>query len=187
MIVNAGGAVMVGGPQDYQRRALEKSLRYSAWPLADYLLQLHARSGRYPRYVVAMSSTGPDTFTLGYDFMAAAKAALEVLCRYLSWHLREEDVRINVVRSRAVRTETFDRAFGREFASFVEEVAPHKDLHWVRPEDVADVVVALCSGLLDGVRGQVLTVDRGGGFADSALDLYQAGEDPTYQRGGGQP
>lgn len=181
LIINAGGANLVGGLEDYQLRSLQKSLACSAWPLVEHLLTARDVLGAWPRYVVAMSSTGPDSFTLGYDFMAASKAVLETLVRYLSWHLRDEDVRVNAVRSRAVRTATFDAAFGRRFAEHVHATAPHKAGRWVSPEDVAGVAVALCSGLLDGVKGQVLTVDRGGTFCDGALDLYQAGRDPSYQ------
>jgi len=42
----------------------------------------------------------------------------------------------------------------------------------VREEDVAGVVLALCSGLLDGMSGQVVTVDKGAVFADNVMRLY---------------
>ena len=38
--------------------------------------------GRYPRYVVGLSSGGPDAFYKNYDFVAASKAVMETLCRY---------------------------------------------------------------------------------------------------------
>lgn len=187
LIVNAGGSTLVGSLDSYDLRALQKSLAYSAWPLVDHLTAIKAAFGVYPRYVVAMSSTGPDSFTLGYDFMAASRAAMETLVRYLSWHLRGEDVRINALRSRAVRTATFDEAFGQDLAAFVDAEAPHKADRWVLPEDVAGAALALCSGLLDAVRGQVITVDRGGAFGDGVLDLCEARRDPTYQQRGGLP
>ncbi|MEZ4433249.1 MAG: SDR family oxidoreductase [bacterium] len=174
LVLNAGGAPLADDWRALDRRALHQSLSYSAWPVIDHLREAERAFGRLPRYVVAMSSTGPDDYTLGYDYMAAAKAALEVLCRYLARHLRDDDVRVNVVRSRAVRTETFDRAFGGDFAAFVARVAPHAEAWWVSPEEVADVAVALCSGLLDGVSGQVLTVDRGGSSGDDSMNLFAA-------------
>ena len=51
-----------------------------------------------------MSSTGPAHFSVGYDFVAASKSVMETLCRYMSYRLFEQDVRVNVVRSRLVRT-----------------------------------------------------------------------------------
>lgn len=174
LVLNAGGAPLAGDWRALDRRALHQSLSYSAWPAIDYLRQAERAFGRLPRYVVAMSSTGPDHYTVGYDYMAAAKSALEVLCRYLARHLRDDDVRVNIIRSRAVRTETFDRAFGADFAAWAERVAPHTAGHWVSPDDVAGVVLALCSGLLDGVNGQVLTVDRGGAFSDDSMGRFAA-------------
>jgi enoyl-[acyl-carrier-protein] reductase (NADH) len=43
----------------------------------------------------------------------------------------------------------------------------------MEPEEIAGVILALCSGLLDGVNGQVLTVDRGLAFAHISLLLHE--------------
>ena len=40
------------------------------------------------------------------------------------------------------------------------------------PDEVAGVVLALCSGWLDGMRGQVLTVDHGTAFYDNLMRLH---------------
>jgi enoyl-[acyl-carrier-protein] reductase (NADH) len=39
-------------------------------------------------------------------------------------------------------------------------------------EEVANAILALCSGLMDGVSGQVIMVDRGTSFADNLMRLY---------------
>ena len=44
--------------------------------------------------------------------------------------------------------------------------------HMVDPREVAEVVVALGSGLMDGMNGQVITVDRGMSFFDDLMRLY---------------
>lgn len=169
-VSNASAAARVESIEDYSERALQKSIHYSAWPMVGYTRAIHATFGAYPRYVVGMSSTGPDHYTHGYDFVASSKAVMETLCRYLTWHLRGEDVRVNVVRSRAVRTEAFVSTFGAELEAWAGEHAGER--HWVSPEHVADATVALCSGLLDAVRGQVITVDRGTTFVDGLSRLY---------------
>ena len=69
--------------------------------------------GQYPRYVVGLSSGGPDAYYKNYDFVAASKAVMETLCRYMSYRLFDEDIRINVVRSRLVRTESLRATFGQ--------------------------------------------------------------------------
>jgi enoyl-[acyl-carrier-protein] reductase (NADH) len=44
------------------------------------------------------------------------------------------------------------------------------------PEEVANAILALCSGLMDSVSGQVLMVDRGGTFCDNLMRLYNERE-----------
>lgn len=169
-VSNASLAAVPRSLDDYDERALLKSVSYGAWPLVAYTRALHATFARWPRYVVAMSSDGPDRFSVGYDFVAASKSVLETLVRYLTWHLREEDVRVNAVRSRGVRTESFERTFGPALLDHVRRLGLEDQL--VAPEEVAGAAVALTSGLMDAVRGQVLTVDRGGAFADNLLQIY---------------
>ena len=173
-ISNASVAQVVNGLEDYNERGLLKSMRASAWATFEYLAAIRSEFGRYPRYVVAMSSDGPDRFTPGYDFVAASKAALETLVRYHAYRLRDEGVRINVLRSRAIRTESFDDTFGSQFYGFLKAFVP--DAWFMTPEEVARPAFALCSGLLDGVSGQVIMVDRGNTFADGISYIYERRE-----------
>lgn len=171
LVCNASMANVPKSLDDYSERALLQSVSYGAWPLVAYTRGLHQTFSRWPRYVVAMSSDGPDHFSLGYDFVAAGKAVLETLVRYLTFHLRHEDVRINAVRSRSVKTASFDRTFGPEVGDIARRFAT--EAHWVTPDEVAGAAFALCSGLMDAVRGQVLTIDRGTAFSDNLLRIYE--------------
>jgi len=173
-ISNVSQTVLVEDPTDYSARALFQSIQYSAWPLVEHTFRIREVFGRYPRYVVGISSTGVDQFSWGYDLMAASKGVMDTLCRYLSYRLYDEDVRINVIRTRSVRTESFRSAFGSDFEAFARRFA--REEHFVDPREVADAAVALCSGLMDGVRGQVLTVDRGTSFFDNLMRLYNERE-----------
>jgi NAD(P)-dependent dehydrogenase (short-subunit alcohol dehydrogenase family) len=174
LISNASEALVVNSMDDYSARGFLKSMQHAAWPTFGYLQGIHEILGAYPRYVVIMSSDGPDRFTPGYDFVAAAKAATETLTRYLSYRLRHHGVRINVVRSRAVKTESFDDTFGNEFMGFLETFVPP---NWaILPSEVGRAAFALCSGLCDGVSGQVLMVDRGNTFADGISFIYERRE-----------
>jgi NAD(P)-dependent dehydrogenase (short-subunit alcohol dehydrogenase family) len=170
-ISNVSVALVVQDLEDYQKRSLFKSIEYSAWPLFAYPQQIRRVFGRYPRYIVGLSSGGPDHFYQNYDFVAASKAVMETLCRYLNYRLFDEDVRINVVRSRLVRTESLRATFGREFEAFAERFNMKRQ--FISPEEVANAVLALCGGLMDGVSGQVLMVDRGTTFFDNLMRLYQ--------------
>ena len=175
LVSNVSAAPVVSDLDEYSARALFKSIQYSAWPLVEYTRRIKTVLGQYPRYVIGMSSTGVDSFSVGYDYVAASKAVLEVLCRYLNYRLFDEDVHINVVRSRSVRTASFDAHFGADFAGFAQRFT--RAAHFMSADEVANVVIALCSGLMDGVRGQVLTVDRGTTFFDNLMRLYDEREE----------
>lgn len=170
-VANASNALVTPGLEAYSRRGLLKSVGSSAWPLAGYLLAMRDAFGRLPRYAIAMSSDGPDHFSHGYDFVAAGKAVLETMVRYLDWHLRAEDVRVNAVRSRAVRTASFEATFGADLVPFARRYVT--DAHYVEPAEVAGAAYALASGLMDAVRGQVLTVDRGTAFSDNLMRVFE--------------
>ena len=154
---------------EYSRRGLTRSIEYTAWPMIELTRKIHESFGRYPRYVIGLSSGGPDQFYANYDFAAAAKSVLETLCRYLAYRLRDEDVRVNVVRARFVRTESLTATLGEEFVPFVER---YDEGLFLAPEEVANAVLALASGLMDGVRGQVLMIDRGSTFSDNLMRMY---------------
>lgn len=174
LISNASVSLLVRGPEDYTRRGFLKSMSSSAWPTWDYVTACKRVLGRYPRSVVVMSSDGPDRFTPMYDFVASGKAVVETLTRYMAYRLRDEGVRVNALRSRAIKTDAFEATFGDDFYGFLESFV---DAGWfVTPKDVAQAAYALCSGMFDAVNGQVVTVDRGNGFGDGITYLYERRE-----------
>ncbi|MEZ5293541.1 MAG: SDR family oxidoreductase [Vicinamibacterales bacterium] len=174
LVSNASVALVVNGMEDYSERGFLKSLRGSAWPTFDYLTAIRRHAGTYPRYVVVMSSDGPDRFTPGYDFVAAGKAAMEAMVRYTAYRLRDEGVRINVLRSRAIRTASFEGTFGDEFYGFLRGFV---DEGWfMTADEVGRAAMALCSGAFDGMTGQVLMADRGNTFFDGLSYLYERRE-----------
>lgn len=140
------------------QRSLELSLRYSAWPVLEYVHAAREVLGYHPRYVIAISTDGGDVCHPGYDMAGVAKAALETLCRYLALRLRPEGVRVNAVRCGPLDTASSRATFGD--AVLDDEVLRREGL-LLDPRGVARACVALCSGLLDSVTGQVITVDEG--------------------------
>jgi len=170
-VSNVSFALRTQSLEDYKKRSLFKTLEYSTWPLIDYTRRIKARFGRYPRYVVGISSDGPDHFYKGYDFVAAAKALLEFFSRYLSVHLFAEGSRVNVLRFGTVDTESFRAIFGKEFFSFLKEQGAAGG-PILKPEDCGKAVLALCSGWLDAVNGQIISVDYGLPFQDNSMMRY---------------
>ena len=169
-VSNVSVALVIEGIENYEKRSLFKSIEYSAWPIFAYPQRIKEVFGAYPRYVVGLSSGGVDAFYKNYDFVAASKAVMETLCRYMSYRLFDEDVRVNVVRSRLVRTDSLRATFGEAFEPFAERF--NMERQFIPAEEVANVVLALCSGLLDGVNGQVIMVDRGTTFFDNLMRMY---------------
>jgi NAD(P)-dependent dehydrogenase (short-subunit alcohol dehydrogenase family) len=170
-VSNVAGSVVVRDFASMTERALAKSIHYTSWPMFAHLQKMKASFGRYPRYALALSSSGPDAYSPGYEFVAASKAVLETLCRYANYQLRNDDVRINVIRAGAIKTDSAVDMFGSELFDFLERLAP-RGFRWLGMDEVANVAVALCSGMLDAVSGQVITVDRGDGFSDNLMRLY---------------
>ncbi len=170
-VSNVSVALRTPELSDYKKRSLFKTLEYSTWPLVDYTRAIKARFGRYPRYVIGISSDGPDHFYRGYDFVAASKALLEYFSRYLSSRLIEEGSRVNVIRFGTVDTESFRAIFGDDFFPWLERHGVPRD-RILTPEECGKAVLAMCSGLLDAVNGQIISVDYGLPFKDNAMMRY---------------
>lgn len=170
LISNVAFGATVSGVDQYSRKALLAGIDYSAWPLVTHTLAARTLFGAPPRYVVGVSSVGAETMHVGYDLIATSKSVLETLCRYLHYRLREEGSSVNVVRTRFVETTSLDDTAGAEFVPFVRRFEPDA---LTTPAEVADAIVGVCSGLMDALGGQVLTVDRGAGLYENFSRLYQ--------------
>ena len=170
LVSNAAFGATVRGVDDYSKKALHTGIDYSAWPLVTHTLAARALFGKAPRYVVGVSSEGADSMHAGYDLIATAKSVLETLCRYLHYRLSEEGTSVNVVRTRFVDTTSLADTFGPDFPEFVRRFEPDV---LTPPTDVAEAIVGICSGLMDALGGQVLTVDRGAGLYENFSRLYQ--------------
>jgi NAD(P)-dependent dehydrogenase (short-subunit alcohol dehydrogenase family) len=168
-ISNAAFAPAVRAFDEYTRRGLGVAIDHSTWPIVAYTRIAKDVFGSYPRYVVGISSEGAESYHVNYDIVAASKAALEALCRYMNQRLRDHGTRVNVVRTRFVKTEALRATFGDDFEGFVEAHSPGV---FTSPDQVAEAVVGLCSGLMDGVGGQTVTVDGGANVFENFSRLF---------------
>lgn len=174
-ISNVSFANLVKGIDDYSEAALLKSIEYSCWPMVEYTRQMKAVFGKYPKYVLGLSSHGPDRFYVNYDFAAATKTLNEVLIKYLSYHFFEDGVIFNILRTRPVITDSLLMTVGKEWKEFIEKYdipGTHVDL-----EEVAKVVYMMCSGLMDGIRGQTINADKGYNFIEGYSYMYKNREE----------
>ncbi len=179
LVSNVGFAQRGGGLESYDRRALLKSLEYSTWPVVGYVQQISDAFGRYPRYTLATSCDGPDTYYPGYDYVAVCKKVMETFCKYMAKEMYEaERACVNVIRSRPVSTESLVATFGADFEPWLRE--QHGDDYFIDLEEIGEAAVGLCSGLMDAMTGQVLLLDRGVSFQDNLMRRFE-----LSQNGGG--
>ncbi|MDA3812003.1 MAG: SDR family NAD(P)-dependent oxidoreductase [Spirochaetaceae bacterium] len=167
-ISNVGFAQSPKSLEDYKKRSLYKTLDYSTWPLVDYTQSVKKTFGSFPERVIAISSDGPDHFYQGYDYVAASKSLLEFFSKYMSVHLFNEGSRVNAIRFGIVKTESFKLMFGEEFFDFMAKEGFDESM-FLSPEECADSVFAMCSGLMDAMNGQVINVDYGFPYQDNSM------------------
>ena len=74
---------------------------------------------------------------------------------------------VDALRTRQIATGGLDEIFPAESRALLERF----DDFALRPEDAADAVLAMTSGLLDGLTGQVLCLDRGSAYLDNLMTV----------------
>ena len=153
------------GIESYNKRSLLRSLDYSSWPFIAYLQHMKKVFGRLPRYAVGVSSDGADNYFAHYEYVALSKTVMETLCRYAAYNLRDEDIRLNIVRSRNALTDAVLEIFGQDYVDFMGKYGGER--YFMQPEEIAKPILALCSGMLDAMNGQILQIDKGMAFADT--------------------
>jgi NAD(P)-dependent dehydrogenase (short-subunit alcohol dehydrogenase family) len=174
-ISNVAFSNLIKSIDDYNEASLLKSIEYSCWPMVEYTRQMKNIIGAYPKYVLGLSSHGPDRLHTHYDFAAATKAINEVLVKYLNYHFYDENVIFNILRTRPVITDSLLSTFGKDWSEFIAKYdipGTHIEL-----EEVARVAYMMCSGLMDGIRGQTITADRGFDFAEGLQRMYMDREE----------
>ena len=180
-VSNVAFAQIVRSLEDLEKRSFHKSLDYSAWPLVEYPRRICQVFGGYPRYIVGISSHGPDMYLEGYDFAAIAKASMETLCRYLAHRLHPYGTNVNIIRPGVLRTDSLRATFGPGVDRLLDQYARLQPQ--ITAEEVGDSIVALCSGLMDGVSGEVISVDRGARFSDTVLRADICGQPGNFLAG----
>jgi enoyl-[acyl-carrier protein] reductase III len=150
---------------DFSRRQVMRTYEISAWPLLDIARRLFPffTEAGYGR-IVAVSSLGPMRVGPGYAGMAAAKAALEALTRYLAAYVGEafEDVTANAVVPSGFHGGEVERLPSDALAGHMaEQESRTPGGRCPTQAEVASAVLFLVSPLGAAVNGHSLVVDRG--------------------------
>jgi NAD(P)-dependent dehydrogenase (short-subunit alcohol dehydrogenase family) len=97
----------------------------------------------------------------GNPAYSAAKAGLIAYCRAIAVERGAVGVRANVVAPGSVRTSAWDHRLAAD-PTLLDKVVPHYPLgRMVRPDEVANAALFLCSDAASGITGAVLPVDAG--------------------------
>ena len=112
--------------------------------------------------IIAISSIGAVRAIPNYTVVGASKAALESLVRHLAVELGPRGITVNTISAGVVDTDALKKFPNRE--ELIRASMERTPLgRMTTPEDVADVVLLLCSKRAAMIHGQVLLVD--GGYA----------------------
>src|SRR5262249_49167472 len=111
--------------------------------------------------IVSISSLGSGRVMPSYGAIGVTKAALESLTRYLAAELAPEGINVNAVSAGVIAGTSVERHPLHE--SLVAKARERSMRAAADPDDVASVVLFLCSPLADWIVGQTIVAD--GGFS----------------------
>jgi enoyl-[acyl-carrier protein] reductase III len=110
--------------------------------------------------IVALSSLGAHRYIPGYSATGVSKAAIETLVRYLSHELARRQITVNAVSGGWVDTDAL-KVFPN-YDELVQQVIERTPMGRIgTAEEIADVVVFLCTSRARWINGQVIVVDGG--------------------------
>ena len=126
---------------EYNLEDLEKNIAYFAWSMIAYVQAIEKRFNQIPRYIIDVSPIASDHCAPGYDFIVASKVVLKTMCRYLAYRFRHQRVIINTVCAPIAASE-----------------------NTAENQEIANVILGLCSGYCDIITGQSIVVNKGKNF-----------------------
>ena len=168
----AGGVdvVISNAASGVLRPALELEVKHWDWTLdinARAMLLVSQRAAPYMVQrgwgrIVGVSSLGATHVVDNYAAVGISKAAIENLTRYLAVELAPMGVRVNAVSGSYVETDALQHFPNRaELLEAARRRTPTGKL--LEPDDLARVILFLCSDDAEQICGQTVVVD--GGFS----------------------
>jgi len=112
--------------------------------------------------IVNVSSVVADLGTVGASNYAASKGAVNSLTRSAAVELARFGIRVNAVAPGVVETRLMERVLGKRRKRILERIPLGR---FAEPEEVANVVLFLCSDLASYITGEVIRVAGGMGLA----------------------
>jgi enoyl-[acyl-carrier protein] reductase I len=151
--------------KDTSRKGYMEALGISAYSLTSLLRYAEPYMADRPDGASAVGLTylGGDRVVPYYGGgMSTAKAALQIDCKQLASNLGPKNIRVNLISAGPYASRAARSIRPGEFEKSIEYAASRSPLpRPIKPEEVADATVFLCSHLASAVTGHVLYVDCG--------------------------
>ncbi len=129
-----------------------KSLLYGAQRAAD----LMAGGGK----IIALTSMGSTRYVPNYASIAASKAAIETLVKYIAVEYNSKGITCNAVSGGFVQTDAL-KGFPNYDEIYQEAIRRTPSGRIASPDDIAGVVSLLCTAESDWITGQTIVADGG--------------------------
>ena len=114
---------------------------------------------RLPRRIINISSISAYTSSINRGEYCITKAGISMMTKLFADRLASENILVFEIRPGIILTDMTEKVKGKYEKLIEDGLTPIKRLG--QPKDVADMVFAACSGLLDFTTGQVLNADGG--------------------------
>lgn len=151
--------------KDTSRKGYMEALGISAYSLTSLLHYAEPYMADRPGGASAVGLTylGGDRVVPYYGGgMSTAKAALQIDAKQLASNLGPKNIRVNLVSAGPYASRAARSIRPGEFEKSIEYAASRSPLpRPIKPEEVANATVFLCSDLASAVTGQILYVDCG--------------------------
>lgn len=151
--------------KETSRKAYAEALGISAYSLTSLLRAAEPYMADRPGGATAVGLTylGGERVVPYYGGgMSTAKAALQIDAKQMACLLGPKNIRVNLISAGPYASRAARSIRPGEFEKSIEHAAAKSPLpRPIRPEEVANATLFLCSELASGVTGQILYVDNG--------------------------
>lgn len=123
------------------------------------LMQMTKEIKDYSPKIINISSVSAEFVSVNRGEYCISKAGISMMTQLFAARLAEEGINVYEIRPGIIQTD-MTKGVTEKYNELIKNgLVPIK--RWGQPQDVANVVVSICSGLLDFATGQIINCDGG--------------------------